>query len=422
MSRPGPGGRRHARALAFALGTGLLMARPDLATAQDEAPPRPVLDLPRDGYEAPDHRLGPLSLSTTTNVRVEYDNNIFARQNDRTEDLLVTVRPALRAALENDRIVWVTEAQANAFRYARNSSENHEGYAVTSRLAWTGAPLTLGGRIGFERTFESRNDPEARRLLGAGPRLFNIALAEVFAGMDGSRTGLVAKFTAERYDFLSSFDDERDFASYQASLRAKYRLTGRINLFAQAYWNRRNFRLASDRGGVNRDGTSKAFLLGVDFDPRARLHGEIAAGILHFSPRDRSLAAYTGWELRGAVVYRPRERTAFTLDAFRGDVATVRLGATGRVDTRVRFGVQQEARHNLLMSAGIGWRKTRFRGLAGQTKTTWAADGEIEYLMNRHASIALTAQYVKRTVDGAFSSSLEAFGRFRTGLELRFKF
>lgn len=422
MSPKHPCGRLIARSLALGLGSSLLLADPDVAFAQDETLPKSVLDLPREGYEAPDHRIGPFVVSATANVRVEYDNNIFARQVDRTEDILVTVRPAVRAALDSDRMSWVTEAQASVFRFGRNTSENHEGYAVGSRLAWTGQPLTLGGRVGFERTFESRNDPEARRLLGAGPRLFTIALAEGFAGLEGSRTGLLGKFTAERYDFLSALDDERDFTSYQASLRARYRLTGRVNLFAQTYWNRRDFRLATDRSGVDRDSTSKAILLGVTFDQRARLRGEIAAGVLHFTPRDRSLGAYTGWEMRGALVYQPRERTAITLDAFRGDVATVRLGATGRVDTRVRLGIQQEARHDLLMNAGLGWRKTRFRGVAGQAKQTWAADGEIEYLMNRYVSVALTAQYVKRTVDGALAGSLEGFDRFRAGLELRFKF
>lgn len=398
---------------------------PTTVHGQDESQQKSALDLQREGFEQPDRRIGPFVVSTTANLRLEYDNNIFAQNVDRTKDLLVTFRPAVRAELSNERLSWVTDAGGSLYRYVDNSSENHDGYVIASRGTLRSRNLSMGGRIGFERTFESRNDPEARRQFGTGPRLLTIGVGEAFAGIEGNRTGLTARVTAERYNFLSTLDDERDFTSYQASLRARYRLSARVNLFGQAFVNRRDFRLAADRNGVNRDGLSKAALVGVDFDPRGKLRGEMAAGILHFRPRDRALASYTGWELRGAIVYQPRTRTAVTLDAFRGDVATVRLGATGRIDTRVRLGVQQEARHNLLLSAGVGWRKTRFRGLAGQAKSTLGADGEAEYLLNRNASVALTAQYVKRTVNDGLppgSPLSDEFTRFRSGIELRSKF
>lgn len=430
MARRASRGHANARSLLRGMGWSVMLLTPISAHGQDEDQPQQVLDLPREGYEAPDHRLGPFVVSATARARIEYDNNIFAQNVDRTEDALVTFQPAVKAELSNERVSWVSEARGSIYRYLDNASENHEGYALASRVALSGGSLSLGGRIGFERTFESRNDPEARRQFGAGPRLFTLGVGELFAGVEGNRTGLVARVTAEKYNFLSPFDDDRDFTSYQASLRAKYRLTGRINLFAQAYLNRRDFRLGVARAGVNRDGTSKAALLGIAFDPRGKLRGEIAAGILRFTPKDPAQNNYTGWELRGALVYQPRTRTAITLDAFRGDVATARLGATGRIDSRVRLGIQQEARHNLLLSAGVGWRKTRFRGIAGQAKKTLSADGEVEYLLNRHASVALTAQYVDRSVERAGGGSSaagrlrspDAFSRFRAGVELRFKF
>lgn len=414
MARPAGSWRIDARSLLFGIGGSLMLLTPHDASAQDESQQKPVLDLVREGYEPPDHRIGAVVISTTTNVRMEYDSNVFAQPDNRAQDVLFTVRPALRAELSNERLSWITDAAGSLYRYARNDSENHEGYALGSRVTLSGESLTLGGRLGFERTFESRNDPEARQLFSTGPRMFTVGLGELSAGIEGNRTGLLVRLTAERYNFLSTLDNERDFTSYQGLLRGKYRLSARMNLFAQAYLNRRNFRLATDRSGTNRDGTSKAALIGLDFDPRGKLRGEVAAGVLWYSPHDRALKDYTGWELRGALVWQPRTRTAITLDAFRGDVATVRLGATGRIDSRVRLGVQQEARHNLLMSAGAAWRKTRFRGIAGQSKTTWSADGEIEYLFSRHTSVALTAQYVRRRSDDAFT-------RFRAGLELRFK-
>lgn len=419
-------------AAAAGLEMGLVATAP--AGAQEEQRNVSVLDLPREGYEAPTRHLGPFTVTATADARLEYDNNVFAQNLNRTEDELVTFRPAAKADLSNGRVTWATEANGSIYRYFSQTTENHEGYAVATRLAATGDRLTYGGRLGFERTFESRNDPEARRQFGTGPRMFNRANGEVFVGIEGGRLGLRAEGSAERYNFLSPIDDERDFTSYQASLRARYRLSPRISVFALGYANWRAFRLSTDRSGVNRDSISKGGLLGVALDPGGKIRGELAAGVVNFDPRMPGLPGFTGATLRGGLVYQPRMRTAITLDVFRGDVATVRQGAIGRIDTRVRIGIQQEARHNLLMSVGAGWRKTQYRGLVGQQQSNWSADGEVEYLLNRRISIALNAQFLKRDItlsplgnapgeffyNGSLRSA-DAFSRFRAGAEVRFK-
>src|SRR3546814_11949641 len=91
--------------------------------------------------------------------------------------------------------------------------------------------------------------------------------------------------------------------------------------------------------------------------------------------------------------YAIRPRTAITLDAFRGDVATVRTGALARTDTRIGIGVQQEVRHNLLFNAGLSWRQTESRGTSDQTQRIWGGNVEAEYLLNRHLSIAARGWY-----------------------------
>ena len=394
----------------------------------------PVQDLPREGYEAPVHHVGPLKVTTSANVRIEYDNNVFAQNLNRTQDTLVTFRPAIKAQLEHSGLVWTSNASGSIYRYFQQTSENHEGYALNTRVAVTADRLIFGGQVGFERTFESRNDPEARRLIGTGPRLFTVATAQAYVGVEGNRIGVKAQFTADRYNFLSATDNERDFTSYQASLRARMPVSNIVSVFATGYVNWRDYRLATDNNGINRDAVSKGLLLGLEFDPGGKLRGEIAAGIVNLNPKSPLLRGYTGAEVRGSLVFSPRERTALTLDVFHGDVATVQQGANGRIDTRARLGIQQEVRHNLLLSAGVGWRQTKYRGFF-QKQNNWGVDAEVEYLMNRRVSVALFASYLKRTIalsatgtaPGEFFlngklRSVDAFNRFRAGAEIRFKF
>src|SRR3546814_8261422 len=82
-------------------------------------------------------------------------------------------------------------------------------------------------------------------------------------------------------------------------------------------------------------------------DLGGKLRGELNVGVFRFDPKDRTLKPYTGLQFAAAMSYAIRPRTAITLDAFRGDVATVRTGALARTDTRIGIGVQQEVRHNL---------------------------------------------------------------------------
>jgi hypothetical protein len=403
------------------------------ALAQDERPVS-VLDLPREGYEPVNVRLGPVTVAPTLDMKLEYDNNIFAQPFDKVGDVVFTATPRLKFAYDNEKLLWSAEAASSFYRYFDNKSENHTGFLLNTGLTLKGKTSNAGVNGGFERTYENRNDPEARKLVGTGPRLFNIATAEAFYSVQGARVGLSAKATVQKYNFLSNVDDERDFTSLRGSLRGTYRVSGPINMFGQIFANRRAFRLNVDASGVNRDATSYGALIGAQIDPGGKVRGEFGVGIVHLNPKDNAIKGYTGAEVLGTIVYNLRPRTAVTLDLFRGDVATVRNGASGRVDSRIRLGVQQEVRHNLLMSGGIGWRETHFRAVPDGKQRTLGVDGEVEYLLNRGISVALTSRYSKRTADipatgpspnvivkNGVRRSVDAFERFRIGMDVRFK-
>src|SRR3546814_952036 len=116
--------------------------------------------------------------------------------------------------------------------------------------------------------------------------------------------------------------------------------------------------------------------------------GEIGVGLFRTNSDDPTLRSFSGFAANGKITWSPDERTAVTADVFRGDVATVQSGAGGRIDTRIGLRLDQEIRHNLLMSLRAGVRRTSYRGgAADQRETTASVGGEVEYLMNRHISI-----------------------------------
>src|SRR3546814_6314246 len=115
-------------------------------------------------------------------------------------------------------------------------------------------------------------------------------------------------------------------------------------------------RLSVDRGGLDRDATTLGFLTGAGLDIGTKWRGEIGVGLFRTNSDDPTLRSFSGFAANGKITWSPDERTAVTADVFRGDVATVQSGAGGRIDTRIGLRLDQEIRHNLLMSLRAGVR------------------------------------------------------------------
>ncbi len=185
---------------------------------------------------------------------------------------------------------------------------------------------------------------------------------------------------------------------YRASLTVGYKLASSLDLFTQVYVNRRDFRLPRDFGGVDRDQNTFGVIFGVQRDIGDRLHGKLGVGIFRTDPEQVTiLPPHTGLRLDGEVTWMPRDRTSFNFRISRGDVATVRSGASTRVDTVARLIVDQEIRHNLLAQLSVAYVSLRYLGESRGNLTNIGSTARLEYLIDRRTSIFTTAEYEQRT-------------------------
>ncbi|HKY81563.1 MAG TPA: outer membrane beta-barrel protein, partial [Sphingobium sp.] len=135
-----------------------------------------------------------------------------------------------------------------------------------------------------------------------------------------------------------------------------------------------------------------------------------------FKPDNKAQPSRTGLSVSAALTYTPTPRLVVTLDGFRGDVATVRSGAQARTDTRFRLGVQNEIYHNLRWQGSLIYRRSSFVGAAEHERTI-AGLLEVEYLLNRNFSFAVTGRVASRNSTRAFDD----FDRSILGAEVRFQ-
>lgn len=379
------------------------------AQADDTDPT--IVDLPRPGYEPRRIRVGTAILSPSLSVLARYDDNVFATPGDRRSDVFVDLRAdaALHRAAPGQTIDAAVYAETR--RYTRFTRENVTVFGARASAGKAlGERVTVTARTAFDRLFERRSDPEAIVDPARRPSLVDRTEAAFDVRGGGARFDFAANATVVRSDYRRRIEDDRDLATYQASLRGGWRFREGMTVFVQPYANRRNARLRVDRGGVDRDATTTGVLAGVTFDLADRLTGDIGAGAFHADPDDSSLASFDGVAFTGRLSWRPRVRTSIRLQGFRGDVATIRAGAIGRVDTRASIVVEQEAHHDLIVKAMLGLRNVHYRGTLDRDQRYRSVGAGARYLLDRHVAVTLDADWTRRGADLA----VERFRRWQT--------
>ncbi|WNO54199.1 outer membrane beta-barrel protein [Stakelama saccharophila] len=401
-------------ALAGALGTAVA-ANPVAAQQIDRT--APILDLPLPGTDPMGLPLGPFRLYPSGEARVEYDSNIYAEPDNEVDDALVVLTPRVEALLDSGDANLSLLGELRLRRFFDRTAEDSDAAFFRMQGNYKSAPDTFAGHVSWRRAIEDRGDPEARDTRSTGPRRINILNSEASWTHDTGSVYVGLTGDATQVDYLASRDRDRDLSIYSAQAAAGYYLTGTVRAVVNGFYNRRDFRLATDFTGINRDADTFGVRAGVSLADTGFVRGEATVGVFRSNPDDPSLPSRTGLSAEASISYLPTRRIAFTLDGFRGDVATVRSGAQARTDTRFRLGVQAEARSDLRFQASVLYRRSKFIG-TGIAERTLGVTGEVEYRLNRSLSLATTVTYANRHSD----DPSQPFERTRAAVELRTQF
>lgn len=396
-------------------GAALAIAAAGSAGAQQSAATLDFERKPPPGYERKALHAGAWTVMPELRLSAIADSNVFATSRNAEEDVLFLVEPQVTFDRTTEELKITVESDAQIRQYAENTGENINLFGANGRLRYQATPSqTVTAGVGFRRTFQRRDDPERNDDLGLPlTPIANLSGEAGYAWRPG-RIGVEARASVNKTDFDEPVDDERDMTAYRASLRGLAGLSSRIDVFTEAYGVWRDFRLAVDSTGVDRDGETFGVNAGLALDFTDKLTGEIGAGVFTASFDDPALGEFTGLGASGELTWLPQQRTAVILNVFRGDIATNRAGANGRIDSRVGLGVFQEVRHNLRARLQIGYRHGSFRTNTGRKQDDLTAGAAVEYLINRH--LAAELGYTFRNRDA--TQPLEEFTAHQVGIAL----
>lgn len=386
------------------------------ALAQRATSDQSIVNLPRPGYEPKRIRLGQTVISPQLVAGVQYDDNVFADSTNKIDDYLVSISPTISVDRDDGKLRFGADLFGTWRDYLKNEDEAVTTFGFNADTRYTPSRAhTLSSKVNLQRSFERRGDPEADLSAQRAPAKINILHGELGYQYRPNRIGFSVRGMAEKLDYVPLADADRDVLTYRFAGRIAARVSPRLDVFVEGYVNKRDADTAVDRSGIDRDSTTKGALAGVAIDVADRLTGELGVGVFKVNPQDPALDGFSGFAANGSLSWRPRVRTAITADIFRGDVATIRSGANGRIDTRVNLRVDQEVRHNLLLSGGVGIGGTTYRGVT-RSQTLHTAELETTFLVNRNIGITAGAIYSKRTANVA----IDEFERWRLQLSTRF--
>lgn len=358
------------------------------------------LNLPRPGYEPHTIRAGAAVIQLELEASALYDSNVYATSTRPQDDIIAVIQPRAEIDLATTRFELHGEAYADIREHASIGRESAAAFGgAVAATATPGKGQSIDAEVRYDRAVESRADPESRRNLNQPPRRISIFGSDLAYSVRGSRIGLTAKGGYQQFKYLDPLERDRNLRLYRGSVSIALKPSAPISFFVEGYVNRRDFVTSVDFSGVNRDATTIGVLTGVSREVSGTLRGRIGAGIFRFNPDDPLLPSFTGFAANGEMTWNPRPRTALTGQIFRGDVATVRVGATNRTDTRLALRLDQEARHNLLLQADISWLKTDYRGPISRGQNTYQARAEAQYLLDRVFAPFVGVSLARRNAD-----------------------
>lgn len=409
--------REGGRAISLACLVAGMVAAP--AAAQDQKRPLSPLDLPRPGYEPRPILFG------NTQVRIEiegaalYDSNVYATSTKPQDDLIVVVRPRVEVDRNSATMRLHGEAYAQMRKHTSIGRESATSFgAAASAEIVPGVRQTLSVATRYDRAIESRADPETRRNLNEPPRKIDILGADLGYGFRGAQIGLALNGGYQQFFYRDLRERDRNLRIYRGSASVAWRPSAPFSIFVEGFATRRDFITSFDINGINRDATTLGILAGVSRDVSSTVQGRLGVGVFRFDPDDPTLSGFTGFAANGQLTWSPRPRTALTIIVSRGDVATVRSGATNRTDTQIALRVDQEARHNFLLSGEISWLDTQYRGIVPRSQQTFQLRGEARYLVNRLLAPFIAVGFARRDAD--LVTDRFTRGTIELGVRIRF--
>lgn len=354
-------------------------------------------------------RVGGFLVFPSLTLEEEYNDNIFAADDDEEADFITHLQPNLLAASQWNNHALNFRGGADVGLYADNTDENYEDYnfGFDGRYDISRNDNLFGG-ASFANQHEERGSPDD--VNGEEPTEYDTynTFAGGEAGFNRVTVRVTGDYTRNDYDDVETSagatinNDDRDRDRYEARTRISYEIQENFDAFVEGAYNTVDYDDAQDDAGFNRDSDGYEAVVGTEFDLTGLTFGEVFAGWReqdYDDPAfDKISAPTVGLSLTSNIT------PLTTVQAFvqRQVQETTSGGASGILTSTAGVSVDHELLRNLILNANANYSLSDYEGIDREDDNYRFGLGA-RYLVNRYFEAGAGYDHVARESTSAGS-------------------
>jgi hypothetical protein len=350
-------------------------------------------------------RAGNFFISPRAEALATYDDNIFARSNDRQSDYRFELRPSVevRSSLPRHRLDFSLDGRIVDF--AEHTDQNYQNFQARLRSAMHFDHAHTISFSALSALDHAEVSEFASSSTAAEPiPFFHNRLSTGLTRDAGRLFGtLSAAYESWDYSDVQAADgttvneDLRDLSQYSAQIRAGYRFSPGYEIIGKA----RTIRQTGMTNG-ELDATGYEALGGLAFETSPVMHWSLLAGYGFRNYDDGSREDTSSSLLEAELSWQPTQRMTVLGTLSRKIIDTLDDEGESRIDNSIRARVTYEIWHNLLGYVEAKYTDAAYIG-SDQEDQTWNAIAGLSYKLNDNWALNLNYDYkIRESSDDEF--------------------
>jgi len=343
-------------------------------------------------------RAGAFLIYPSLTVSEVYNDNVFAVDNNKDDDLITVIEPQVRVESNFSRHSLGLTAGSEVAFHINEEDEDYQDFFVSGdgRLDITRQNF-VDAELLFAKDHRDRDDPEDEGDRDEITDVYRyggeLSFTQLFNRLNFRLTG-----RALRNAYTEPEEADEDNVVYDALLRTGFFVSPRINTFIEGRYNVERRDRDEDFAGIERDSQGWGVSGGAAVDLTDLLVGEFSVGYRrqYFDEGDFDEEDGIGYGID--LTWTPTLLTTVTASGGGDFRPTTQDDAEANFRSTVGLGVEHELLRNVILAANVGYTRDDFSGI-DRTDNTISAGGGVNYLINRNFSVGAGYNYTTRTSD-----------------------
>lgn len=351
-------------------------------------------------------RAGAFQIFPSTDVALQYNDNVDATKNNKRDDYAAIFRQNVAVQSDFSRNAIGFDVFSDVGRWLHDSKEDYWDFGVggNGRLDITG-DNNIDANFNVSRLHDTRDDSEDAAGIEGSRRPvrymnYNAGLGynQLFRDIT-FRVG--GDFSRQNYrqGAGSANQNERDLNTYTGTLRVGYNVSPRINTFLQGTYGVQRYDSSRDTDGFKQDSEVYGGAVGVATNFTDLLFGDAYVGYTVQTFDESSFSDESGLAYGLGLTWLPTKLTTVGLSGRGGFQPTSNTGASTNLQHTVGLTVEHELLRQVLIGARAGYQRDDYQGDDNTTDNRIDLGADIRYLINRHFSVGAGYNFSKRYSD-----------------------